>query len=108
LGVAGLEGVKMGLFDRNLKVEKRKTTFEETWDRIREHSGETFKQIRGGEFTYEFRGGYIVLSRTNHNIAQSGFKEACDLVPLKNTVVVQHLRGPSYIYAIFMRVRIRG
>ena len=97
----------MGLFDRKQKVEKRKQTFEEIWDRIREHSGETFKQIRGGEFTYEFRGGYIVLSRTNHNIAQSDFKEACDLVPLKNTVVVQHLRGPSYIYAILMDKRIR-
>jgi len=36
-----------------------KPTFEEILDRIREHSGETFKQIRGGEFTYEFRGGYL-------------------------------------------------
>jgi len=38
-----------------------KPTFEEIWGRIREHSGETFKQIRGGEFTYEFRGGYIMF-----------------------------------------------
>jgi hypothetical protein len=29
------------------------------------------------------------------------------LVPLENTVPVQHLRGPSYIYAILMDPRIR-
>jgi hypothetical protein len=28
-------------------------------------------------------------------------------VPLPNTVPVQHLRGPSYIYAILMDSRIR-
>jgi len=88
-------------------MEKMKTTFEEIWGRIKEHSGETFKQIRGGEFTYDFMRGYIILSRTNHNISRSDFKEAYSLVPLKNTVPVQHLRGPSYIYAILMDKRIR-
>lgn len=87
---------------------KAKPTFEEIWGRIREHSGETFKQIRGGKFTYEFRGRYIVLSRTNHNISQSDFKEAYNLVPLMNTVPVQHLRGPSHLYVILMDKRIRN
>lgn len=89
------------------KVELMKPIFEEVWARIRGYSGETFKQIRGGEFTYESKSGYIVLSRTNHNITKSDFKEACNLVPLNNTVAVQHLRGPSYIYAILMDKRIR-
>ncbi|MDO9517695.1 MAG: hypothetical protein Q7J10_06550 [Methanosarcinaceae archaeon] len=42
-----------------------KPTFEEIWGRIREHSGEIFKQIRGGEFTYEFRGGTLFLVGQN-------------------------------------------
>lgn len=88
-------------------VKSMKPIFEEIWGRIREHSGETFKQIRGGKFTYESKSGYIVLSRTKHNIAKSDFKEACNLVPLNNTVIVQHLRGPSYIYAILMDKRIK-
>ncbi len=84
-----------------------KPKFEEIWNHIRKHEGETFTQIRGGEFTYEFRGGHIALSRTNQNISRSDFKEAYGLVPLENTVPVQHLRGPSYIYAILMDKRIR-
>ena len=34
-------------------------------------------------------------------------EEAAALVPLANTVPVQHLRAPSYIYAILMDPRIR-
>jgi hypothetical protein len=45
--------------------------------------------------------------RTKQNIAKAHFAEALAYVPLRNTVPVQHLRGPSYIYAILMDERIR-
>lgn len=82
--------------------------FDTVWARIESHAGEKFVQIRGGEFTYEVLGGYVVPDRTNQQLPKSHFEEAFGLVPLENTVPVQHLRGPSYIYAILMDERIRG
>ncbi len=82
-------------------------TFEDIWKRIVFHAGEEFHQIRGGIFSYTIEGNSVVLDRTNQNIAKSHFKEASGLIPLNNTQPVQHLRGPSYIYAILMDARIR-
>lgn len=82
-------------------------TFELVWKRIEAHSSEVFTQIRGGEFSYQTHDGYIELDRINQNIALTDFEKAYYLLPLSNTVPVQHLRGPSYIYAILMDSRIR-
>ena len=77
------------------------------WPRIQEHDGEEFHQIRGKAFHYGAFGGYIVPSTVNQQIAKSDFEKALERVPLSNTVPVQDLRGPSYIYAILMDKRIR-
>lgn len=99
------------LFETKLTInrpkEKLMITFEEIWNRIVFHAGEDFHQIRGGVFNYTIDGNSVALDRTNQTIARSHFKEASGLVPLKNTLAVQHLRGPSYIYAILMDKRIR-
>ena len=81
--------------------------FEEVWTRIQSHAGEVFVQIRGGEFTYVAHDGYVVPDRTNQNLPRAHFGEAFDLVPLEGTTSIQHLRGPSYLYAILMDSRIR-
>ncbi len=81
---------------------------EHVWALIKSHSGEEFHQIRGGVFTYVVRGNYVVPDRTNVQISKASFEEAVKLMPLPNTVSVQHLRGPSYIYAILMDDRIFG
>jgi hypothetical protein len=81
---------------------------DDVWERIVAHGGETFHQIRGGEFTYAVKGQHLRLSRTNQNVPRSHVEEALALVPLDNTVAVQHLRAPSYIFAILMDERIRG
>lgn len=80
---------------------------ETVWSRIEKHEGEKFRQIRGREFVYAVSGGGVVLSTTNQSIPKSHFAKALAEVPLENTVPVQHLRGPSYIYAILMDHRIR-
>lgn len=84
-----------------------KPSITSVWERISAHAGETFHQIRGGEFTYVAESGYLRPDRTNQQIPRAHFEEALGLVPLENTVPVQHLRGPSYIYAILMDARIR-
>jgi hypothetical protein len=95
--------------DRTPKEESMKPTFDEVWHRIVKHEGEVFMQKRGGRFTYAIggKGNYILPDRTNQNIARSDFSRAYELVPLSGTTALQHLRGPSYIYAILMDDRIR-
>ncbi len=80
---------------------------ETIWTRIESHAGAKFHQIRGGEFTYVVTGGHVIPDRTNQQIPKSHFKETLSYLPLTNIVPVQHLRGPSYIYAILMDRRIR-
>jgi hypothetical protein len=77
------------------------------WDRLVQHQGETFHQIRGGEFTYQLDNASLRPSRTDWAIPKAHIEEALGLVPLKSTVAVQHLYGPSYIYAVLMDHRIR-
>lgn len=80
---------------------------EEVWERIKEYEGNVFRQIRGGEFTYKIKGNLIVLSRTNRTISKNTFREALRYVPLENTVPLQNLQAPSYLFAILMDKRIR-
>jgi len=82
-------------------------SFAEVWERIENHDGETFKQIRGGEFTYEMRSGTLWPDRTNRGLGRSQFAQAFEHVPLTSTVPLQRLQGPSYLYAILMDDRIR-
>jgi hypothetical protein len=84
-----------------------RSDFATVWGRICAHAGESFRQIRGGEFTYRVVGEHVRPDRTNQQIPRSAFEEALGLVPLQTTVPLQHLRGPSYIYAILMDQRIR-
>ena len=76
------------------------------WERICRHEGETFRQIKGKEFTYTVNGNSIKLSTTNYNIAKSTFEKALAFLPLENTVPIQHLSAPSYLYAILTDSRI--
>lgn len=82
-------------------------TFNEVWNRVRALEGETFTQIRGGEFKYELTESALIPDRTNQNLPKKHFEEAFGMLPLDDTVPVQHLRGPSYIYAVLMDRRIR-
>jgi hypothetical protein len=77
------------------------------WDRIKYCEGQVFRQIKGGEFTYKVNGSVIELSRTNRSISKKTFAEALKHVPLKNTVLLQRLQAPSYLFAILMDNRMK-
>ena len=81
--------------------------FEEVWRRITALEGETFVQIRGGTFSFRVVRQGLDLDRTNQTLTRSQVKQAYELTPLESTVQVQHLRGPSYLYAILMDLRVR-
>jgi hypothetical protein len=80
---------------------------EAVWERIEAHQGEEFRQLRGQVFRYSAKGSYITPTTTNHNIPKQHFGDALRLVPLKGPGQINHLRGPSYIFAILMDPRIR-
>lgn len=82
-------------------------SFDTIWARIEANQGNTFRQIRGQEFTYSVDGAAVIPSTTNQNIPRAHFEVASKLLPLPNTVPLQHLRGPSYLYAVLMDGRIR-
>jgi hypothetical protein len=82
-------------------------SFDEVWSRVEWHAGETFRQKRGGEFSYEVRSGAVWPDRTNRALPRSHFERAFGHVPLSSTVPLQKLQGPSYLYAILMDQRIR-
>jgi hypothetical protein len=89
-----------------LKEGKSMIDIEIVWEKIKSHQGETFRQIRGGEFNYIVKGNAVFPDRTTVQISKSHFLEALNHYPLTNTVKIQNLRGPSYIYAILMDKRI--
>lgn len=80
---------------------------ETLWARLADHEGDAFTQIRGGTFSYSLSHTALRPDRTDWAIPRTHFEEALALVPLKSTVAVQHLYGPSYIYAVLMDPRVR-
>jgi hypothetical protein len=76
------------------------------WERIRTHAGQIFTQIRGKEFTYSVRGNTAYLHTTKRSFPKSTIEQALEFVPLQDTVPLQHLQAPSYLYAILMDDRI--
>jgi len=81
---------------------------DELWSRIVAHQGETFRQIRGGEFTYIVKGNAVYPDRTNRHIYRKNFEKALRRAPFANTVPLQDLQAPSYVYAIMTDPRIGG
>lgn len=76
------------------------------WNNLMANEGERFTQIRGGTFKYKVKNKYIVTDRTNVQITKKSIDEALTLRPLTSTTSIQHLRAPSYIYALLTDDRI--
>ena len=84
-----------------------KTSFNEVFNRILAHKGETFHTITGLPFTYEIRGNIFYPSRTHYQISRSDFEKAYDMVPIKGPGIINDIvRGPTYIWAVLHDQRI--
>jgi hypothetical protein len=76
------------------------------WRRIETHARETFRQVKGAEFTYRVDGSSVWPDRTNRSLGKSQFAQALDRRPLVSTTQLQDLQGPSYLFAILTDPRI--
>jgi hypothetical protein len=61
------------------------------WAGIKALEGQTFRQIRGKKYTYTIVGSAVVPNGINQNLPKTDFEKALRLLPLENTVAVQHL-----------------
>lgn len=84
------------------------TTFEATWQRVQELSGQTFLTVRGKQFSYKANGRGVAMNTTNRVLPRSDFQKAFERFPVSGPGALQDLQGPSYIYAILMDPRVRG
>jgi len=83
------------------------TLFEEIWNRIARHKGETFHTITGLEFTYEIDGDGFYPSRTIYKISKTDFRKAYEMIPIDGLGKINEIaRGPSYIWAVLHDQRI--
>jgi hypothetical protein len=82
------------------------TEIDTVWTRINSHAGETFRQVRGGEFRYRVEGDCVIPNRTNRQLPKSHFEKALRRMPVTGPGELQDLQGPSYLYAILTDPRI--
>ena len=79
--------------------------FDAVWAAIRSLAGQEFKTKTGIPFAYDADQA-AVYPPTNRVLPRTDFQKAWALRPLKTTTQLQHLQGPSYIFAILTDPRI--
>ena len=80
--------------------------FDEVWDRIRRHAGETFTLVRGQQFTYEVTGNNVLPAGRQRLLHKSNFTRAHSRMPLRATTDIKDVQGSSYVFAILTDPRI--
>jgi hypothetical protein len=90
--------------DQDVDVDQ---DIDEIWRRIEAHAGESFALKQGGPFSYQIERGYLVPDRTNRRLPRRDIERAIAMLPLQGPGQIQHLQGPSFIYAVLMDPRIK-
>ena len=76
-------------------------TFENLWDEIKAHEGETFYTVKGLPFTYRVRGGELFTERKKQAFLKVRSKPEEITGPKRLNVF-----GGPYVWAIFMKLGI--
>jgi hypothetical protein len=80
--------------------------FDEIWDRIRRHAGDTFTLVRGQQFTYQVTGNNVLPAGRQRLLHKSNFARAHSRMPLRATTDIKDVQGSSYVFAILTDPRI--
>lgn len=82
--------------------------FDQVWDNIVKHEGQTFFTITNLPFTYQIDQNRLITNRTDYPLSKANFKKAFELLPVQRPgAFSRDIRGSSYVYAIFHDRRIR-
>ncbi len=85
--------------------------FEEVWQRIQRHAGETFHTITALPFTYAAPGDYLRVTRdgneVNRSLSKTNFRKAAEMMPVNGPGALKGRQGASYTWAILSDERIR-
>ncbi len=85
---------------------------EVVWARVEKHAGETFRTVRGLEFTYRVPGKFLRVARDgrdiNRSLSRTNFQKALQAMPAARPGDIRDREGASYTWAILMDPRIRG
>ncbi len=84
------------------------TGFDDVWDRICRHVGETFTLARGQQFTYQVIGNNVLPIGRQRQLHKGNFARAHARMPLRATTDIKDLQGSSYVFAILTDHRISG
>ena len=83
-------------------------SFENTWQNIERHAGETFHTISGKPLTYVVTGNQVITDRTQYAIHKSNFEKAWPIESISEPGKISNaVRGSSYVWAIMSDPRIR-
>lgn len=84
-------------------------SFENMWQSIERHAGETFHTISGKPFTYAVTGNSVTTDRTGCQIHRNNFEKASSMKSISGPGDISNaVRGPSYVWAILNDGRISG
>lgn len=70
--------------------------FADTWAKVQQHSGATFRTVTGKEFRYRAHDTGVDMLTTNQTLPRRDFEEAVARMPVAGPGALQDLRGPSY------------
>lgn len=76
------------------------------WSRIEALEGEVFRQKGGKRFTSSILGNVWYPSTASQALPRTQFAKPLGLVPITGPGAINHLRGPSYLWAVLMNPRI--
>lgn len=82
--------------------------FDDCWNRIIQHAGESFHTKRGLHFKYSIKGNLLLPSRTDYQISKKDLEKVFKMGRLKGPGVISNeIRGSAYVWAIMHDSRIR-
>lgn len=85
--------------------------FEEVWEKIQQHAGETFYLLGGMTFTYEVRADQLQPSTSERPIARSDFERVYAMGEVPNQRALKSMgfaAGAPFLFSILTDPRLRA
>lgn len=86
--------------------------WEEFWNKLQEHEGETFYTVKGLPFSYYIKGGELFVDRRSKSITTATLIKAYDKIQENPSEITGpkklNVFGAPYIWALFKNLGVLG